>query len=133
MSLKGKRIFIIEDNLGNRAIMQLLLERHGAEVWFERWGIDMIERLKSFCPVDLILLDLSFPRGVTGFEIFDQIRAVASLKQIPIVAVSASEPTFTIPRVKEKGFAGFIHKPIHLDKFIRHIHLALEKEAGWIE
>ena len=38
MLLVNKRIFIVEDNLANRTIMQLLLEKHGAQVSFEVAG-----------------------------------------------------------------------------------------------
>lgn len=131
--LHDKRIFIIEDNLANRAIMQLLLEQHGAEIWFERWGIDVISRLTHFMPVDLILLDLMFPGGVTGYDVFDQIRANSAFSHIPIVAVSAGEPAIAIPKTKAKGFSGFIAKPVSFEKFPRQIAQVLENEQVWVE
>ena len=129
--LKDKRIFIIEDNLGNRAIMQLLLEQRGAIVSFERWGIDMIARLAKFKPVDLILLDLMFPSGVTGYDICDTIRSHNEYINIPIVAVSASEPAVSIPKVKAKGFQGFITKPISFDEFPKQIGQLLAGYEVW--
>ena len=63
MLLKGKRIFLTEDNLTNRSVIQLLLERDGAIFAFERWGTETTERLQKFAPVDIILLDLMLPDG----------------------------------------------------------------------
>jgi CheY-like chemotaxis protein len=131
--LQNKRVFIIEDNLANRAIMQLLLEQHGAEIWFERWGLDVITRLTQFMPVDLILLDLMFPGGVTGYDVFDQIKAHALFQHIPIVAVSAGEPAIAIPKTKAKGFSGFIAKPISFEKFPRQVAQLIEHEQVWVD
>ena len=129
--LQNKRIFLIEDNLANRAIMQILLEQNGAQTSFERWGRDTVKRLKAFAPVDIILLDLMFPYGVTGYDIFDNIRIHEEFKNIPIVAVSASDPSTAIPKVKAKGFQGFITKPIDYDKFPKQIKSVLDKQMVW--
>lgn len=131
MKLKDKRIFLIEDNLANRAIMQILLEQNGAKTSFERWGKDTVKRLKAFEPVDIILLDLMFPNNVTGYDIFDRIRAHPEFQGVPIVAVSASDPSTAIPKTKAKGFDGFITKPIDYDRFPEQIKIILNKEPVW--
>ena len=129
--LKGKRIFLIEDNVGNRAIMQTMLEQFDTKIGFERWGIDTIKKLDEFAPVDIILLDLMFPRGVTGYDIFDEIRSHIKYDDVPIVAVSASEPAIAIPKTRAKGFAGFISKPIDFDLFPSQILAILKREPVW--
>lgn len=130
--LAGKRIFIVEDNSENRAIMQLLLENEGAQISFERWGRETNERLIAFSPVDIILMDLMFPANVTGYDIFDQIRQNHAFDHIPIVAVSASEPENAIPKTHERGFAGFIAKPIQrYELFTQQIRAILDGEHIW--
>jgi CheY-like chemotaxis protein len=129
--LKNKRIFMVEDKVENRSIMQLLLEQQGAKVAFERWGRDTVERLQAFAPVDLILLDLMLPNNVTGYDIFDRIKAVPEFSDIPIVAVSAMDAAVAIPRVREKGFAGFIAKPIEFDGFAYQIAQAINRKPIW--
>jgi CheY-like chemotaxis protein len=130
-SLKGKRIFLIEDNVGNRAIMQTLLEQQNVTIGFERWGIDTVKKLQEFAPVDIILLDLMFPRGITGYDIFDNIRAHPDFVHVPIVAVSASEPSVAIPKTRAYGFAGFISKPFDFDRFPAQILAVLKREPVW--
>jgi CheY-like chemotaxis protein len=129
--LHKKRIFIVEDDLFNRSIMQTLLERQGAVIAFERWGADTVERLQAFSPVDIILMDLMFPNDVTGYDIFDKVRAHTEFDHIPIVAVSASDPSSEIPKVKSKGFAGFITKPVNFALFARQIADILEGKSIW--
>ena len=130
--LKGKRIFYVEDNLGNRAIVQMIVEQEGAKLGFERWGgADALARLKAFMPVDVILLDLMFPMNVTGYDVFDAIRADENFANIPIVAVSASDPAVELPKVRRKGFAGFISKPISLWQFPKQLAAVIEGQTVW--
>ena len=132
MALKDKRIFIIEDNIDNRIIIQVLLEQNGAQTAFERWGgADSIRRLHEFSQIDLIILDLMFPNQVTGYDVFDRVRREAEFALVPIVAVSASDPTTEIPRLREKGFAGFIAKPVDYDLFPRQLVKIINGESVW--
>ena len=129
--LQNKQIFVVEDNPANYAIIATLLEMSGAKTGFERWGTGTISRLRNFAPVDLILLDLMFPYGVTGFDVFDQIRACAEFSQVPIVAVSAMDAAVAIPKVRNKGFSGFIAKPISFTDFPHQISKILNNEPIW--
>jgi two-component system cell cycle response regulator DivK len=123
----------VEDNPANIATMQLILERQGATVWFDRWGDLMLQRLQAFAPVDLILLDLMFPNNVTGYAVFDQIRQLEGFNKIPVVAVSASDPAESIPRTQAKGFAGYIAKPVDFDNFPEQLKAILNGDEDiWI-
>jgi CheY-like chemotaxis protein len=132
MLLENKRIFIVEDDLENRIIAQMLLKEHGAEIAFERWGRTTCEKLKSFAPVDIILLDLMFPGNVTGFDIFDQIRLLPEFNHVPIVAVSASDSSSSIPKAQIKGFAGYIPKPISFTGFAQQVADVINGKQVWI-
>jgi CheY-like chemotaxis protein len=130
--LTDKRVFIIEDNIDNRTIVQMLLEQQGALTAFERWGgADSIRRLREFMPVDLILLDLMLPNQITGYDVFDRIRREPDLAHIPIVAVSATDPTTGILRTQAKGFSGFIAKPVDYDLFPRQLVKIMNHEPVW--
>jgi CheY-like chemotaxis protein len=131
VSLKNKRIFIVEDDLRNKAIAQMLLGRSGAIVTFDRWGLDTVAKLRHFAPVDVILLDLMFPRGVTGYDVFKQIRAHAEFANVPIIAVSASDASEAIPRTQDLGFSGFIAKPVDFTNFANQIAKAIEGHNIW--
>lgn len=112
MLLQDKNIFVVEDNLQNRLIFQVILMRNGAQVTFERWGRDAISRLLSMTSVDLIVLDLMLGYGLSGYDVYDNIRSLPNFAHTPIVAVSASDASIAIPKTREKGFNGFIAKPI---------------------
>lgn len=129
--LTDKRIFIVEDNSTNQIVMQILLEQQRAKIGFERWGVDTIKKLQAFAPVDIILLDLTFPDDITGYDIFDQIRELNEFDTIPIVAVSATDPFEAIPRTHNKGFAGFISKPIKPALFVNQVADILNGKEVW--
>jgi CheY-like chemotaxis protein len=129
--LKNKRIFIVEDDLRNKAIAQMLLERAGAIVTFDRWGLDTVAKLRHFTPVDVVLLDLMFPRGVTGYDVFKQIRAHSEFANVPIIAVSASDASEAIPRTQDLGFSGFIAKPVDFSNFANQIAKVIEGHNIW--
>ena len=131
MLLKNKQIFIAEDNLQNRVIFQIMLVKHGAQVHFERWGNGSVFQLKRMGQVDAIILDLMLAYGVSGYDIFDQIRSVPEFAKVPIVAVSATEPSLGIPKTREKGFAGFIAKPIDDELFPQQIAAIINGEQIW--
>jgi DNA-binding response OmpR family regulator len=82
-------------------------------------------------PIDIILLDLMFPRGITGYDIFREIRSYSEFDSIPIVAVSAADATVAIPKAQEMGFSGFIAKPIDFYRFSVQIEHILDKQEVW--
>lgn len=132
MLLKDKQIFIVEDNLQNRVIFQMALVRHGASVEFERWGRYVLSRMQSSSQdFNLIILDLMLADGVSGFDIFDTIRSIPKYATIPIVAVSAMDPAIAIPKVRLKGFSGFIAKPIDSYLFPKQLASIMDGEQVW--
>ncbi len=131
MILKDKRIFIVEDNLQNRVVFQMALIRQGASVDFERRGRDTLIHLQGASRIDLIILDLMLAQGVSGFDIFDEIRAVPKFDSTPIVAVSAMDPSMAIPQTRAKGFSGFIAKPIDNIQFPKQLAAIMDSVPVW--
>lgn len=130
-NLTKRRIFVVEDDLNNRIITHTALMMHDVRIEFDRWGRDTMGKLNNFGKPDIILLDLMFPNGITGYDIFDKIRADPRYANVPIVAVSASEAATSIPRCQEKGFNGFIAKPIDTDHFSDQLEKILDGQAVW--
>ena len=132
MLLYGKHIFIVEDNVQNRVVFQMLLRKQGADVDFERWGQDTVFRLQNSTQVDMILLDLMLAEGVSGFDLYTDIRTqLPQFAAVPIVAVSAMEPALAIPKAQALGFSGFIGKPINGLIFAEQLANILNGESIW--
>ncbi|MBX3083144.1 MAG: response regulator [Anaerolineae bacterium] len=133
MQLRGKRIFVVEDNMDNRVVYQLIFTREGAMVDFERWGPGAISQLKRFRPVDLIILDLMLARGASGYALFQDIRALPEFDDVPIIAVSSADPGEAIYRTRALGFSGYIAKPIDHHLFPEQIQRIMQGEFVWHE
>jgi two-component system, cell cycle response regulator DivK len=131
MLLKGKCIVIVEDNLQNRVVFTMALRLHGAAIEFDRWGEDTLLRLSSFHQVDLIILDLMLPGAVTGYDLFTTIRHLPKYAAVPIIAVSASEPSAAMAKTRQHGFNGFIAKPIDTDLFPKQIANVIAGGSVW--
>jgi CheY-like chemotaxis protein len=134
MLLRGKRVYMVEDNAENITVMQRILRMHGAIVfidWFA--GTEGAKVILKDLPIDLVILDLmlSGVRARSGFDIFDQIRLLPELKTIPIVAVSAADPSIALVKARDKGFAGFICKPVDYDRFPQQINDLIGGKQIW--
>ena len=114
----------------NQIVFRMSLITQGAFVEFDQWGRDTIEKLDKYNP-DLIILDLMLPNGNSGYDVFKQIREYSEYDNVPIVAISASEPAFALPRTKSMGFSGFIAKPIDETLFPKQMAKILEGEEIW--
>lgn len=129
--LNGKRIFIVEDDATNMAVNAVTLKRAGATVIQDFWNSSVIDILQKNLPIDVILLDLMLRHDLNGYTIFDDLQAYPELVKIPVIAVSAADPSLEIPRAKSKGLAGFIGKPIVPRLFPIQIATCIEGGSVW--
>jgi len=129
--LQGKKIFILEDDVNNLAVVTSMLRRYGATIYFDSWGVDTAQTIKAFMPIDIILLDIHLPGGVTGYDVYDAIQEMPELSGVPIVAVTASDPDREMRKAKEKGFSGYITKPIRTKSFVRSLLAILNGDEVW--
>jgi CheY-like chemotaxis protein len=131
MDLQNKRIFLVEDNIGNLTITKTLLESHGAIVATHRSEQDILPHLRKFMPADLIILDLMLPSGVTGYDIFSAIREQPEFDVVPIIVMSVIDRSKVVPEAKKRGFSGYIAKPINFSEFPKQILDILSGQDIW--
>jgi two-component system, cell cycle response regulator DivK len=129
--LEGKRILVVEDDAANLAITLYTLQHAGAICHFERWGAGTVDAMKKLGKIDIVLLDLMFPRNVSGYDVFDRIRADITFNDVPIVAVTALNSRAEMTRARAKGFSGYIFKPIDPDTFPVYVASILSGTQIW--
>jgi signal transduction histidine kinase len=106
------RILHIEDDPANRLLVRKLLGPAGFEVIDAVDGLEGIRKALSERP-DLVLVDIAIP-GLDGYEVTLRLRADASLRGMPIVAITAEgnrEASLAV------GCDGFLQKPIDARSF----------------
>lgn len=87
-TFEAKTIMIVEDNPVNQKVMQKLVSIFGHESVVIGDGFKVIDSIKSKRP-DLILMDIQLI-GITGIEITQDIKRDENLRDIPVIAVTAS-------------------------------------------
>ena len=130
-TLAGTKVFIVEDNSANLSIAATVLREAGATVIFDVIGFNPVEQLQQFPHMDIILLDLNLRDGTSGFDIYDQIKVRPELAHVPVIAVSAVDPSMGIPEARQRGFNGFIGKPINITLFPKQIATVISGTEVW--
>ncbi len=121
-------ILIIEDNEQNLYLTRFILEQRGYKTLEARDGPSGIT-LAQASPPDLILLDIQLPE-MDGYAVARNLRNIASLHTIPIVAVTSYAMVGDREQVLASGCDGYIEKPINPDTFITEIETYLHRPRG---
>jgi len=103
-------VLIVDDHFDN---INVLAEALGDdfETSFSTSGASALELIEAQRP-DLILLDIMMP-GMSGFEVFDHLKASPKNRTIPVIFVTAMNDIDSETKALNAGAADFIHKPIN--------------------
>jgi len=107
-------LMLVEDLIGRRADIQLLIARDGSR------GIE-IARVSQ---PDAILMDINLP-GISGIEALGILAADPATAHIPVVALSANAMPRDIEKGLQAGFFRYLTKPIKVNEFMDNIDQAM--------
>jgi CheY-like chemotaxis protein len=112
MQLNEMKILLVEDDDFNRRLVLELLSDSGTTIDVANNGIEAVSLALSDKHYDIILMDLQMP-DMGGIEATHQIRA--HLKDIPIIAMTASIMNEDKQQCSQAGMNDIIFKPINLE------------------
>ncbi len=112
-------ILVIEDNAINLALVTFLLSSHQFTVLTATDGAQGVE-LAAHEKIDLIICDVHLP-GLSGYQVAAHLKAQPSLRQIPLIAVTALAMVGDREQLLAAGFDGYISKPIDPLRFIQQV------------
>ena len=112
----AKTVLVVEDNDLNMKLFHDLLEAHGYQILQTKNGRDALRLAREHHP-DLILMDIQLPE-ISGLEVTKLIKSDDSLRQIPVVAVTAFAMKGDEEKIREGGCEAYIAKPISVAHFI---------------
>jgi signal transduction histidine kinase/DNA-binding response OmpR family regulator/HPt (histidine-containing phosphotransfer) domain-containing protein len=115
--LRGARVLLVEDNANNREVAIDFLESAHVDVDVAIHGGEAIEKVRQG-DYDLVLMDVQM-QEVDGLTATRQIRAIESLRALPILAMTAHAMPEDEARSLEAGMNGHITKPIDPDVMFR--------------
>ena len=125
--MANELILIIEDNEKNRKLCRDVLQVKGYKTIESETAEDGLKLAVEQSP-QLILMDIQLP-GMDGITAMKQLKADATTKSIPIIAVTASAMTHNRTTMLAEGFDGYQTKPITLKDFLGEIERVLASQA----
>ncbi|MEK7442119.1 MAG: response regulator [Chloroflexota bacterium] len=113
------KILIAEDERDIRELITFTLRYAGHEVTQAANGEEALALAKQTIP-ELILMDVRMPK-MTGYEACRHIKADDTLKNIPVVFLSAKGQETEIQTGLEVGATDYILKPFAPDQLIKRV------------
>jgi len=114
------KILLVEDNELNRDMLTRRLKRKGFAVLSAENGQEGIDMSKAENP-DIILMDLSLP-VLDGWTAAQKLKADATTKSIPIIALTAHAMKGDREKALEAGCDDYDTKPIDFERLLSKIN-----------
>jgi DNA-binding response OmpR family regulator len=121
--MTGKRILIIDDNQQLLLALSARLKANGYSLTCATDAVSAIAVARKELP-DLVILDLGLPAG-DGFLVLERMKGLPDLVAIPVIVLSARDPTGNKKRALEAGAIAFFQKPPDNHEFLTAIRHAL--------
>jgi adenylate cyclase len=127
MAQNRPRILIVDDVDDNVFTLQRRLKQFlDPELSSAANGRLALEELHTQ-PFDLVLLDVQMPE-IDGLAVLEQMKADMSLRDIPVIMVSAVDDFDTVLRCIKLGADDYVQKPFNADLLRARVETALERK-----
>jgi two-component system, cell cycle response regulator DivK len=123
--MANELILIVEDNPRNLKLLRDTLQVKGYQTIDAGSGEEGVRLARERQPA-VVLMDIQLP-GISGIEALGRLRADASTRAIPVIAVTASVMAQERQKVMAAGFDGFQGKPISVRELLETIRGVLDK------
>lgn len=114
-----KTVLYIEDNFHNRRIVRKILQSRGYSLIEAEDGISGLAMVQELKP-PLVLLDIGLP-GMDGLEVVGRIKADQALREIPVIALTASAMRGDRERFLAAGCDDYLSKPVQAMELINMV------------
>ena len=121
-------ILVVDDSADNVALISLYLQQQGYRVVTASNGEEAINVAAQMIP-NLILMDISMPT-LDGLGATRRIREHNTLREIPVIAVTAFGTEGFQRAAYDVGVSGYLIKPIDLDRMNQLIALLLSPSGS---
>ena len=120
-TLNGVRVLAVDDDADSRDMLQIILEKHGANVKTAASAAEALEILQS-SETDILISDIGMPVE-DGYALVSQIRKLPAENggAIPAVALTGFARPEDNKIALEKGFDKHVPKPVDPETLIREI------------
>jgi two-component system, sensor histidine kinase and response regulator len=135
ISIRGKRVLVVDDNATNRKVLTGQLQICGIEPVVASGAAEAIRLMREAHaigqPFDAALLDYQMP-DIDGAELGRRIVADAQLKATRLILLTSSGQREDSRSFAELGFAGYLLKPVTQRDLVASLQLVLAQQpAVW--
>jgi len=121
----GARVFVVDDNPSNVALLRAVLTRAGIrQVFTDTDPRRVVSRLPVIDP-DLLILDLHMPR-LDGDAVLEQVHRFAVRDYLPVLVVTADTTAAASDRALSAGAHDFVTKPFNTNEVLLRVRNLLE-------
>lgn len=124
VSLEGKTVLLVDDDLRNIYALTTALEAHRIHVLFAENGQEALQLLGDHEAIDLVIMDIMMPK-MDGYEAIREIRKRPRFADLPIIALTAKAMKYDREKCIDAGANDYISKPILLDQLLSLIRVWL--------
>lgn len=126
-----KKIVIIDDNDSILDIYSSICRKYfNVQVYTAENGTDGLELVNKFIP-DLVLVDLTMPGDIGGFDLIRTLKSNPSLKHIPIIIISGAGSKGNVMLGLKTGARDFMVKPTPQSVIIEKIAKQLKVDPNF--
>jgi len=126
VSLKGKKVLVVDDDVRNIFALSSVLERRGMTVLTAGTGREAITTLESTPDVAIVLMDIMMPE-MDGYETMQVIRQNAAFRRLPIIALTAKAMKGDREKCLEAGASEYLAKPVNTDQLLAALRMWLHR------
>ena len=105
------RVLVVDDNRLNRLTLSRAIERHGHNVEEAEDGRIALRKIRDH-DFDVIILDIVMPE-IDGHQVLEELKGDISVRDIPVIVVSAVDDIESIVRCIELGAEDYLTKPFN--------------------
>ncbi|MCP4691098.1 MAG: response regulator [Desulfobacterales bacterium] len=133
ISFRKAKVLVVDDIRLNRELLSESLSRGNLDVLTAENGHEAILLAREYRP-DLILMDIRMP-VMDGMEATRQLKADASTRDTPVIALTTSASPEEKTRIMKNGMEGFLAKPVKFPVLFKELSrfLEFEKKPGPLE
>jgi two-component system chemotaxis sensor kinase CheA len=111
VSLAGKKVLVVDDDIRNIFALTAVLERQGMDVISVDSGADALEMLSGTDDVDIAVVDVMMPE-MDGYTTMANMRNLSTFGERPIIALTAKAMKGDREKCIEAGASDYIAKPV---------------------
>jgi two-component system KDP operon response regulator KdpE len=126
--MSSKKIMIVDDDQHLVLGLTARLKANGYKVISAQDGVSAVAVARKENP-DLVILDLGLPGG-DGFVVLERMQDLPDLASIPVIVLSAKNPTDNKKRAMDACAVGYFQKPPDNHEFLGAIRKALGESPG---